>query len=602
MTSHDTERVKMRRNRCLLSVYMATNPFAVVLFSTAFAAVLGAAGAAGGGELWPAERPPGMPSIRSLDVMCGKEHMDVRIAFSHPFSGIVFSKGQYGDPRCVYVAPLGRGGGAGAARPGLSLHPGAGFRTGRKAQDESLRPGVVVAEERHRLRGSRSGWTPGEDAGDKEPLLEARSQGAAEDRLGLGVEEGRGVGGLGDDGGRVFRFRIAYSRCGTRPDHRGQFYENTVVVQYDRDLLEVWDEAKRLRCEWFDDYEKKTASKPPMVIADLDVVQLDFRGDNVECWMEVQQGKGPWAPPVSGIVPLGTTLTLVIAINDFTGEFDMRVKSCSASDGGDEGNGHAIQLSDDRGCVLRPKMVGRFLKVTGTDGRATLLTYAFFSAFKFPGALGVHIRCKVEICRHGCPDHCGDDTVPSRHGALDRSGVRARRGDGPPSRVVSTSNGPTRRGELGTQGGPRSLDLSTESRRRRRGVGPAAGTSEEEVVGVSGGYSVISEADMAEEDTEPGADFEGPEDTGSRWWGRSRPHEVCVPAHGFGAAFLLAASAAAASAVLAGALFHRYRGTRAAARAKEVGPGAEMGGVDGAGVDQGGLWGWVAMRWPVRGG
>lgn len=48
-------------------------------------------------------------------------------------------------------------------------------------------------------------------------------------------------------------------------------------MQYDKDLLEVWDEAKRLRCEWFNDYEK-TASKPPMVIADLDVIQLDFRG------------------------------------------------------------------------------------------------------------------------------------------------------------------------------------------------------------------------------------------------------------------------------------------------------------------------------------
>lgn len=60
----------------------------------------------------------------------------------------------------------------------------------------------------------------------------------------------------------------------------GQFYENTVVVQYDKDLLEVWDEAKRLRCEWFNDYEK-TASKPPMVIADLDVIQLDFRGASI---------------------------------------------------------------------------------------------------------------------------------------------------------------------------------------------------------------------------------------------------------------------------------------------------------------------------------
>lgn len=70
---------------------------------------------------------------------------------------------------------------------------------------------------------------------------------------------------------------ISLSRCGTKPDMHGQFYENTVVVQYDKDLLEVWDEAKRLRCEWFNDYEK-TASKPPMVIADLDVIQLDFRG------------------------------------------------------------------------------------------------------------------------------------------------------------------------------------------------------------------------------------------------------------------------------------------------------------------------------------
>lgn len=57
-------------------------------------------------------------------------------------------------------------------------------------------------------------------------------------------------------------------------------YPYQVVVQYDKDLLEVWDEAKRLRCEWFNDYEK-TASKPPMVIADLDVIQLDFRGMRV---------------------------------------------------------------------------------------------------------------------------------------------------------------------------------------------------------------------------------------------------------------------------------------------------------------------------------
>ncbi|XP_054729779.1 uncharacterized protein LOC129238687 [Anastrepha obliqua] len=262
-----------------------------------------------GNELWPMERPEGMPNIVSLEVMCGKDHMDVHLTFSHPFEGIVSSKGQHSDPRCVYVPP--------------------------------------------------------------------------------------------STGKTFFSFRISYSRCGTKPDLHGQFYENTVVVQYDKDLLEVWDEAKRLRCEWFNDYEK-TASKPPMVIADLDVIQLDFRGDNVDCWMEIQHGKGPWAPPVSGIVPLGSTLTLVVAINDYRGEFDMRVKSCVASDG----SGHVINLSDEFGCVLRPKMISRFLKARAPDERATVITYAFFHAFKFPDALSVHIKCKVEICRHGCLDHC----------------------------------------------------------------------------------------------------------------------------------------------------------------------------------------------------
>lgn len=47
------------------------------------------------------------------------------------------------------------------------------------------------------------------------------------------------------------------------------------------------------------------------------------------------------------------------------------------------------------------------------DGRATVLTYAFISAFKFPDMLNVHLRCTVEICRHGCPEHCTSASSPS---------------------------------------------------------------------------------------------------------------------------------------------------------------------------------------------
>ena len=78
------------------------------------------------------------------------------------------------------------------------------------------------------------------------------------------------------------------------------------------------------------------------------------------------------------------------------GEFDMRVKSCEASDN----QNRPIQLSDGDGCVLRPKMVSKFMKMRSTDPRATVVTYAFFHAFKFPDSMAVHIKCKVEICRY----------------------------------------------------------------------------------------------------------------------------------------------------------------------------------------------------------
>ncbi|XP_036148645.1 uncharacterized protein LOC105836408 [Monomorium pharaonis] len=524
--------------------------------------VVGLKGVSSNSDIWPLERPESMPAIQSLEVMCGKDHMDVHLSFSQPFEGIVSSKGQHADPRCIYVPP--------------------------------------------------------------------------------------------STGQTFFSFRIAYARCGTKPDMHGQFYENTVVVQYDKDLLEVWDEAKRLRCEWFNDYEK-TASKPPMVIADLDVIQLDFRGDNVDCWMEIQHGKGPWAPPVSGIVPLGSTLTLVVAINDYRGEFDMRVKSCVASDG----DGHTIQLSDEFGCVLRPKMISRFLKARGSDDRATVITYAFFHAFKFPDALSVHIKCKVEICRHGCLDHCQlsdsvahyiqerkdqirpqyiESTAASVLSNNDNSSVdrdedagNVGQGDGSlyddviqngdemasigghfvdveksipkaqaqmsnrsPSVVTEMQHSdseiqldgvdlskpfmePTRvynsyESEQDSQfpHGPRNLEedsavpvtpLSASVTRRKRSVTVTDRKARSADVGVSGIYEVISEADLA---FSPDAHAEAV----TVFQGRIREevvYGICLPMPGFSALFIIVALSAVISALVAGAMLHRLQAQRDAA-------------------------------------
>ena len=73
-------------------------------------------------------------------------------------------------------------------------------------------------------------------------------------------------------------------QCGTKPDMNGKFYENNIVIQYDKDLIEVWDEAKRLRCEWYNDYEKGI-TKPPIRVSDLEVVELNFRGKFSAIWV-----------------------------------------------------------------------------------------------------------------------------------------------------------------------------------------------------------------------------------------------------------------------------------------------------------------------------
>ncbi|XP_074597339.1 uncharacterized protein LOC141852292 [Brevipalpus obovatus] len=197
-------------------------------------------------------------------------------------------------------------------------------------------------------------------------------------------------------------FKVYYDQCGTKPDLQGKYYENTVVIQYGTDIIEAWDEAKRLRCEWFEAYEKPATFRPAIPVADLDVVEMNFQGDDIDCWMEIQEGKGPWGREVSRIVPVGQPMTIVIAINDYNGQFDMRVKSCFAHDGVKP----PIHMTDEFGCVLRPKMLTKFNKVRDPNGKATVISYSHFYAFKFPDSMNVQIQCTVEVCRHGCPDAC----------------------------------------------------------------------------------------------------------------------------------------------------------------------------------------------------
>merc|ERR1711899_145972 len=119
-------------------------------------------------------------------------------------------------------------------------------------------------------------------------------------------------------------------------------------------------------------------------------------------------GKGPWASEVSGLVKIGQTMTMVLAIKDDEQKFDMPVRNCMAHDG----KRAPIQLVDQKGCVTRPKLMSKFTKIKNFGASASVLSYAHFQAFKFPDSMVVHFQCTIQICRYQCPDQCESTKPP----------------------------------------------------------------------------------------------------------------------------------------------------------------------------------------------
>lgn len=162
-------------------------------------------------------------------------------------------------------------------------------------------------------------------------------------------------------------------------------------------------QARKLRCTWYDFYEKAVTFRPFQVDM-LHAVTANFLGDNLQCWMQIQVGKGPWASEVSGIVKIGQTMTMVLAIKDDENKFDMLVRNCVAHDG----KRAPIQLVDQNGCVVRPKIMSKFQKIKNFGPSASVVSFAYFQAFKFPDSMNVHFQCVIQVCRYNCPEpKCG---------------------------------------------------------------------------------------------------------------------------------------------------------------------------------------------------
>ncbi|XP_013194380.1 uncharacterized protein LOC106137963 isoform X1 [Amyelois transitella] len=199
-----------------------------------------------------------------------------------------------------------------------------------------------------------------------------------------------------------YSFTVSLNTCGTRFfsdfQNEGQAYlENVLVLQNEPGIQEVWDHIRRVRCLWEGNLTKQLVSS--LSVGMLNQITSNFSGDTAMARLDIQMGRGPFAPEANGLVKIGETMTLVVSVTGDAG-FDILVRECVARD---SGSNHVVPLTDSNGCVLKPKLFGSFQKTreTGNTG-ASIIAYAFFNAFKFPDEMDLVIQCDVELCKTDC--------------------------------------------------------------------------------------------------------------------------------------------------------------------------------------------------------
>ncbi|XP_066262625.1 uncharacterized protein [Euwallacea similis] len=219
-----------------------------------------------------------------------------------------------------------------------------------------------------------------------------------------------------NSGQTKYTFTVSLDKCGTEFvnafDTQNQSYlENVLVLQNEAGIQEVWDTVRSVRCLW--EGNIKDTLSVAFSIGMLTQEIITFSGDTAMARLDVVLGRGPFGEPANGLVKIGEQMTLVVAVSGDPG-FDLQVKDCRAVDS--EGK-NSVVLTDEEGCILKPKLFGAFQKTreTGSTG-ASIIAYAYFNAFKFPDEMDLMIECNIELCKTDC-DICskeGQQVEPAR--------------------------------------------------------------------------------------------------------------------------------------------------------------------------------------------
>ena len=61
-----------------------------------------------------------------------------------------------------------------------------------------------------------------------------------------------------------------------QPNPAGSYVENTIIIQYDALVQEVWDQARKLRCTWYDYYEKSVTFRPFQVNIHATIINISY--------------------------------------------------------------------------------------------------------------------------------------------------------------------------------------------------------------------------------------------------------------------------------------------------------------------------------------
>uniref|UniRef100_T1ISB6 ZP domain-containing protein n=1 Tax=Strigamia maritima TaxID=126957 RepID=T1ISB6_STRMM len=203
-----------------------------------------------------------------------------------------------------------------------------------------------------------------------------------------------------------YEFEVTLDKCGTQfIDNMASggtaFLENTLLLQNEPGIQEMWDMARRVQCTWEGkmDHSVATAFEVDM----LDTISVAYSGDDISAEMSVIVGRGPFGQPAQGLIRIGESLSIVISVFG-SGEMDIHIHDCIAHDGD---KSKALQLSDADGCIVKKKLMGawQFTRETGNTG-ASLIAHANLKAFRFPDKTDVYLECGLEICKEQCPNFC----------------------------------------------------------------------------------------------------------------------------------------------------------------------------------------------------